>query len=82
MVNGLFIQNKIMGVRRYLKDALYYTKCQTLRVFGWTNMEIDMSFLRGLMDERGWYELKIQREEMEGNNYAQDVARWEDITIS
>lgn len=51
---------------------------------GWTNMEIDMSFLKDLMydTKNKWYELKIQREEMEGNNYALDVARWEDITIS
>ena len=51
---------------------------------GWTNMEIDMSFLKELMydTKNKWYELKIQREEMEGNNYALDVTRWEDITIS
>jgi hypothetical protein len=45
-------------------------------------MEIDMTFLKDLMKEHDWYELKIQREEMEGNHFALDVARWEDITIS
>ena len=65
--------NKIYFVLEHLKQDR-----------GWTNMEIDMSFLKELMydTKNKWYELKIQREEMEGNNYALDVTRWEDITIS
>ena len=65
--------NKIYFVLEHLKQDR-----------GWTNMEIDMSFLKELMydTKNKWYELKIQHEEMEGNNYALDVARWEDITIS
>ena len=65
--------NKIYFVLEHLKQDR-----------GWTNMEIDMSFLKELMydTKNKWYELKIQREEMEGNNYVLDVTRWEDITIS
>lgn len=63
-------------------NRIYFALEHLKQERGWTNMEIDMAFLKKLMHERLWYELKIQREEMEGNNYALDVARWEDITIS
>ncbi len=65
-------------------NKIYFTLEHLKQDRGWTNMEIDMSFLKELMydTKNKWYELKIQREEMEGNNYALDVARWEDITIS
>ena len=65
-------------------NKIYFALVHLKQDRGWTNMEIDMSFLKDLMydTKNKWYELKIQREEMEGNNYALDVARWEDITIS
>ena len=48
----------------------------------WYNMEICVEMLQGLMRNPTWYELSIQKADLDFQDYGRDVARWEDITIA
>lgn len=49
---------------------------------GWYNMELSLDSLKRLMDNPSWYELVIQKADLEFHDYGRDVSRWEDIAIS
>ena len=48
----------------------------------WYNMEIDVDSLKKLMMTPSWYELSIEKADLEFRDYGRDVARWEEITIA
>ena len=48
----------------------------------WYNMEISIEGLKQLMLNPIWYELYIQKADMEFHDFGRDVPRWEEITIS
>ena len=45
-------------------------------------MELTMDMLQTLMADASWYELVIQKADMEFRDFGRDVERWENITIS
>lgn len=45
-------------------------------------MEISLDMLRTLMGSPHWYELTIQKADLEFHDFGRDVARWEEITIA
>ena len=48
----------------------------------WYNMEIGVDSLKKLMMTPSWYELSIEKADLEFRDYGRDVARWEEITIA
>ena len=48
----------------------------------WYNMEISVDSLKKLMMTPSWYELSIEKADLEFRDYGRDVARWEEITIA
>ena len=48
----------------------------------WYNLEISVDVLRKLMMSPTWYELSIEKADLEFRDYGRDVTRWEEITIA
>lgn len=48
----------------------------------WYNMEISVDMLHQLMLQPDWYELTIQKADLEFHDFGRDVTRWEEITIA
>ena len=48
----------------------------------WYNMELNVDMLHHLMLQPDWYELTIQKADLEFHDFGRDVARWEEITIA
>lgn len=48
----------------------------------WYNLEIDEDLLKKLMMSPTWYELSIEKADLEFQDFGRDVTRWEEITIA
>jgi hypothetical protein len=48
----------------------------------WYNLEISVDVLKKLMMSPTWYELSIEKADLEFHDYGRDVTRWEEITIA
>lgn len=63
-------------------DNVFFAIQQMKNERSWYNMELSMDMLKELMASPSWYELTIQKEDLEFRDFGRDVARWEDITIA
>lgn len=63
-------------------DKVFFALQQMKNERSWYNMELSLELLQELMASPSWYELTIQKEDLEFRDFGRDVARWEDITIA
>lgn len=63
-------------------NKIFFAIQQMKNERSWYNMEISMEGLKQLMLNPIWYELYIQKADMEFHDFGRDVPRWEEITIS
>ncbi|MGM9760012.1 MAG: DEAD/DEAH box helicase family protein [Parabacteroides sp.] len=63
-------------------NRIFFALQQMKNERSWYNMTLTMDILRTLMADASWYELVIQKADMEFRDFGHDVERWENITIS
>ena len=63
-------------------NRIFFALQQMKNERSWYNMELTMGMLHTLMADASWYELVIQKADMEFHDFGRDVERWENITIS
>ena len=63
-------------------NKIFFAIQQMKNERSWYNMEISIEGLKQLMLNPIWYELYIQKADMEFHDFGRDVPRWEEITIS
>ena len=63
-------------------NRIFFALQQMKNERSWYNMTLTMDILQTLMADASWYELVIQKADMEFRDFGRDVERWENITIS
>ena len=63
-------------------NRIFFALQQMKNERSWYNMELTLDMLRTLMSNPSWYELIIQRADLEFHDFGRDVERWEHITIA
>ena len=89
--NGTKIRTEVAEHKDKLRDKhlalldwnrIFFALQQMKNERSWYNMELTMDMLQTLMADASWYELVIQKADMEFRDFGRDVERWENITIS
>ncbi|MCI7010602.1 MAG: hypothetical protein MR905_03290, partial [Prevotella sp.] len=63
-------------------NRIFFALQQLKNERSWYNMQLTVDMLLTLMAHPSWYELVIQKADMEFHDFGRDVERWENITIS
>ena len=63
-------------------NKVYFNLQRMKNERSWYNMELSLELLQQLMATPSWYELTIQKADLEFNDFGRDVTRWEEITIA
>lgn len=63
-------------------NRIFFALQQMKNERSWYNMELTVDILKRLMENPSWYELVIQKADLEFTDFGRDVERWEHITIS
>ena len=63
-------------------NRIFFAMQQMKNERGWYNMQLTADTLQALMANPSWYELVIQKADMEFHDFRRDVERWEHITIA
>lgn len=63
-------------------NKVYFALQQMKNERNWYNMELSVDLLQRLMSRPVWYELLLQKADLEFHDFGRDVARWEEMTIA